>query len=295
MSGLILEIQHGALDKSTAVSDLLRKALAASKKLDIDEVVAWIEKELDGYKLLADLPDYRKLRGRIHVFNPYQGYQLLHMPKKWADTVEKFNVFDSVARLESVVAGNSDGTVTYSLDAAVANAIMKGMEVPLTPSLHVPVGSLVGVLDKVRNHILTWALDLEKKGVKGDGLSFTPTEVQAASQISYVTNIGAMHNSQFQQNSSGTQTYNSDKSAPLLDVMVELIQRLTELPELVREEVRADAETVIAQVNSPKPKASIMSEAVKSLRAVLENAAGGVLSSDMLPRLVKAASDCGFN
>lgn len=294
MSGLILEIQNGALDKDVAVSDLLRKALAASKKLDIDEMVAWIENELNGYRSASDLPEYRKLRGRLRVWNPYRGYQPLNMSKEMADVAERLWLYDSAAALETAIARNDDGVV-FSLDASKKNALMNGMEIPLEPSMYVPAGSLVGILNSVRNYILNWALELEKKGIKGDGLSFSAKEVHAAAQVSYVTNIGTMNNSQLQQSSSGAQTYTNGDVAPLLSLMEELISRLGELPEDLRGEARSDVETVISQVNSPKPKAGIIKEAIKSLRSILENAAGGILSSDMLPRLVKIATDCGFN
>lgn len=48
------------------------------------------------------------------------------------------------------------------------------------PQLHIPITSLVPILDAVRNAILKWSLKLEEDGIKGDGLSFSKDERQTA-------------------------------------------------------------------------------------------------------------------
>ena len=52
-----------------------------------------------------------------------------------------------------------------------------------------------------------------------------------------------------------------------------------------REELRAELMTLQAQAASPKPKWAIIKATVGSIKAVLENAAGGVLSAKALPYL----------
>jgi hypothetical protein len=44
-----LELQRDALERSIAVSDLLRKALVVSRKLGIDSIQEWLNSELNGY------------------------------------------------------------------------------------------------------------------------------------------------------------------------------------------------------------------------------------------------------
>jgi len=295
MSGLITEIQAGALSKTTSVTDLLRMALTASKKLSITDMEQWIAWELDGYPSTDDLPDYRKLTGIIRVWNPYHGWQPLHMQTDLAEAVQRLWLTDAIAELENTIAGN-DGMVQYALPAGKANALMKAMDFPLEPRMFVSSSSLLGIVEAVRNHILRWTLELEKKGVSGEGLTFTPKEVQAASQVHYVTNIGVMTNSQLQQHSSGSQalTVNADLAA-LRDLMGVVLSRLDEVPRNRTAEAKADAETVIAQVDSQSPKPGILRESLKSLRSILENAAGSALASDVLPRLTALAAACGVS
>lgn len=294
MSGLITEIQAGALSKTAGVTDLLRMALAASKKLGIEDMEQWIAWELDGYPSTDDLPDYRKLSGIIRVWNPYHGLQPLHMPADIAEAAQRVWLTDAIASLEDTVAG-SDGMVQYALPAGKANALMKGMEVALEPRMFVSSSALLGIIEAVRNHILRWTLELEKKGVSGEGLTFTFKEVQAASQVHYVTNIGVMTNSQLQQHSSGPQTISvTPDFAALRDLMGEVLSRINEVPRDQAAVAKADAETVIAQVDSQSPKFGILSESLKSLRSILENAGGSVLASDILPKLTALVAACGL-
>ena len=55
----------------------------------------------------------------------------------------------------------------------------------------------------MRNRVLEWALELEKKGIIGEGMTFSTEERKAAGQTTYqaITNIGSMKNSQLSQNS----------------------------------------------------------------------------------------------
>lgn len=63
MSSVILDLQKEALDKDISVNDLLRKAYVVARKLKIDEFEKWTQLELNGYKELEDIPDYRHLVG----------------------------------------------------------------------------------------------------------------------------------------------------------------------------------------------------------------------------------------
>lgn len=295
MSGLILEIQAEALDSNAKVTDLLRKALVASKKLNIADMQQWIADELSGYSSPNVVPEYRRLRGRVQVWNPYHGLQPLNMPEDLAEMVGRIWLTQSAAELESLIEQNKTGMVRFSLEAAQSNYLMKNMEVPMEPRLSISATEIVGVMDTVRNHILNWALELERSGVVGEGLSFSVKEVQAASTVNYVTNIGTMAHSQIQQHSSGSQTMSNgaDLSA-LMDLMLEIKQAAAMTPSASAREAVADAETIMAQVGSPKPKDGILRESLKSLRSILEGASGSALG-DLLPKLIAVTVAAGMS
>ena len=91
MTGLVLELQRNALDKSVDVTDLLRKAKVVSKKLGIVETEGWIELELSGYPDdESTIPYYREISGTLRAHNPYHGWQPLHF--ECADLAESLSV-----------------------------------------------------------------------------------------------------------------------------------------------------------------------------------------------------------
>ena len=211
MSSLILEIQAEALDQGSDVSALLRKALAASKKLDITDMEEWLDNELGGYGDVGQLPGYRKLKGIIRCWNPYRGWIPLHMPPEYARSAERLWLVESMAMLVNATK-SKEGMIQYALPVGKSHALMKAMQVPLEPAMFISVSSIIGVIDTVRTHVLKWALALEKSGVIGESMSFSLKEVQAAAQINYITNIGVMSSSQLQQGSTGSQSMALGKS-----------------------------------------------------------------------------------
>ena len=62
------------------------------------------------------------------------------------------------------------------------------------------------------------------------------------------------------------------------------------LNEEARNELKADIDTIESQINSPKPKHSIIREGIKSVRNILEGAAGSVLAAELLKMLFKLGS-----
>ncbi|MGI4683819.1 hypothetical protein ACR2Y7_26825 [Klebsiella pneumoniae] len=62
---MVLRFQRMALDNETSTSDLLRMAKAIAVKLQLTDVIEWIDFELDGYPAGVTVPDYRITRGRI--------------------------------------------------------------------------------------------------------------------------------------------------------------------------------------------------------------------------------------
>ncbi len=200
MSGLVLELQAEALSRETSVSDLLRKALAVSKKLGVSEIEEWINYELKGYPIDSEVPEYRTVHGQIKVWNLYHGWQPLHFgDPELGEKLSSRKIMQPIGELDAL--NTSDGTLHVPFPEHVKNSLMKAMKIPLEPTLHVPSTEVVGILDAVRNIILEWALELEQNGILGEGMSFSKEEKITASQVTYqITNyIGSMSNSQLQQ------------------------------------------------------------------------------------------------
>lgn len=148
--------------------------------------------------------------------------------------------------------------------------------------------SLGNTVNAVRDAILDWAVVLESQNILGEELSFSDQEVKTAQAMpQQPTQIsGTFLNAQFQIGSPRSQqhlTINRDDIADLSRFVEALASSSagSRLGDEVREELEAEIATLRAQIRSPKPKAGVIVEALKSVRTVAEGAAGGVLASSI--------------
>ena len=163
------------------------------------------------------------------------------------------------------------------------------MEVPMEPGIFVDKSQIHAILDRVRNMILEWSLDLEGQGIMGDGLTFSQEEKQAATNITF--NIGSMSHSQIQQGTEGlTQTLDiTNVDLNQVETFLQALkQSLNELglQEGQKAQLDADIQTIEPQLSAPEPKDSIIKESLRSIRNILEGVAGSTIASGLLSRLV---------
>lgn len=202
MDSLVLELQRDALDKGVEITFLLRKALLVSRKLKIKDIQEWIGSELNGYEY-DKVPEYRKITGEIKAFNPYRGWISVDVDRTAKEIFCRRNVSLGVSQVESLIVGSSDGYFSMNYSPEQARFLMDSMGEDFKPILQAALHQLVRVIDTIRTKVLEFALDLEEKGILGEGISFSKDEQVLAQSITYNTiNIHRMDNSQIQQASS---------------------------------------------------------------------------------------------
>ncbi|TFH89294.1 AbiTii domain-containing protein [Vibrio ouci] len=293
MSGLVLELQRDALNNSVGTSSLVRKALVVSKKLGIKDVEGWLNQELNGYTDPEEsLPIYRELHGALKVHNPVRGL----IPFRIANSslthdLSHRKIPHSIAELESTIKSNGTGKLIMNYPPEIRDRLMEVMDLPMEPFLEVSTSQIVAVIDSLRNEVLNWALELEQKGVKGEGMTFSHTEKQAAESVTYkiTNNIGSMQNSQLQQASDNSHQsmdfeVNDSHVAEFLEVLKSSISQL-HLNESDAKELNAEVATIEHQLASPKPKKIILSESLKSVRNIIEGTTGSIVATGLLAQL----------
>lgn len=194
MNSLVFELQTDALDDSVSVLNLLRKALVVAKKLDIQEFENWIELELNGYTEKESIPKYRFVQGILKGLNPFHGWQniiagdavFLDLQK----SVCNRPVIQPISELIALIQ-NANGstrlqlTLSPELESLLINFV--GGDIPVR--LFISSASIQRIVDAVKDIILRWALQLEKDGIVGQGISFSPQEKAIASKHSYQISI----------------------------------------------------------------------------------------------------------
>ena len=176
---LLADIQAAAVDPHHSLSDLLRKCQILAFRLRHEPFKAWVAHELGGYPNDATLPPYRaSLRGEIraHLSGPFGSrgnnvpVPLSLIPPTSRDEATRFNFYQGVAALESTVAEAMAGGRTtiksmFPVEVYARMEIWEGHET-MAMWLQIPISSLVGVLDQVRNRALGFVLEIESENPK---------------------------------------------------------------------------------------------------------------------------------
>ncbi|MBT2764045.1 hypothetical protein [Paenibacillus sp. ISL-20] len=290
MESLVLELQREAYHQQTSASSLLRKAYTLSRKLKVHKFTEWAELELNGYKDSKNLPEYRSLNGEIKAFNPYRGYIPAYFHAEIESLIKVKEIFSPITEVELLVkqGEEGEGMLMYKFPSEIQLRLMEMNRVDFEVSLHIPVSQFNNILNKVRNIILDWTLELEEEGVLGEGMTFSEKEQQKANESSapIINYIGNMINSQLQQNTENSVQelkVGEFKVESLVDFLGKLEKFQDEIsdPELKRE-LESEIEVLKSQVKSPKPKKSIIREALKSVRNITEGISGSLIATGIL-------------
>ncbi|MBN3892791.1 MAG: hypothetical protein HWQ43_27890 [Nostoc sp. JL31] len=190
MSSLVFELQTDALNSSVSVLSLLRKALVVAKKLGIQEFDNWIELELNGYTEIKSIPNYRFVQAQLRGLNPFHGWQpivaddtyILELFKAICNRPVTQPISELLALIQNT--GSNNGLKLILSPEIESSLIMStGLEVPV--KISIGSASIQRIVDTVIDIILRWALQLEKDGIIGEGISFSPQEKAIASNHSY--------------------------------------------------------------------------------------------------------------
>ena len=290
MSSIVLDLQRDCLDPKFQVSDLLRKALLIARKLKQIDFEEYLNNEIDGYQQKCKVPDYRIVHGEVKAFNPYHGWvPVFFSDQQMAEMLRQRPISSSIVELEDLLSGEKKGTTfQVPFSPEIESKLMDGANLPLKPTLHVGTSQVRGILERVRKIILDWTLKLEDQKIFGENMQSSNEEVKTAESPQYTVQnfFGPVSGSQIQQGGSNSpQTYNNDQSSN--EKILELIKEIKKeeknlnLPPERAKELTSEIQTIEAQIASPKPKATIISESLKSTRNILEGTTGSLIAAKL--------------
>lgn len=291
MGSVIRELQQDALNRGVAISDLLRKALVVARKLGLAEFHEWIANELNGYAKAEEVPEYRRISGQARAWNPYRGWIPIVLGTSEQEAwLTQRNATQSAAEVETLLENRQqDGLLHMPFSVETQRYLFRDAPFESEATLFVQYSSLAKILDSVRTIILNWALKLEEDGILGEGLAFSDTDkAQARAQGQSIVNFyGPVSNPQVQQNAPGATQVVVARSLDM-DVVGKLIEDLAKarasfgLPGETAREFDSELATLLAQVESPRPKEGIVREGLRSMRNILEGAGGGVAADAII-------------
>jgi hypothetical protein len=291
MASIVLELQREALARDVPVPDVLRKALVVARKLALRDFETWINHELHGYPPDAEIPPYRIMRGEIRGLDPYRGWLPIQFESpQQNERLSRRPLHQAIGEVQSLADQPLGGDLVMSFPPEGERALQRAIRDNVPVKSFVSPASLAGVLSAVRTKVVEWTLSLEEQGVKGEELSFTDAEKQAAAQASNITNVflGAVHSQQIQHASPHATQIIATNPLDLeeLRAFVEALKsQLGGMPVDAPQRAELDAElaTVEAQLRSPSPKNTILRESLLTVRRVLEGAVSSA-AGDLLTR-----------
>lgn len=170
---LLRDIQSAATASDKPVSEVLRMCAVLAKRLGHEPLAQWVKLELDGYPDVELVPDYRT--HPVQVLSQQVGpmaHEIGNVPVPQSAVPEEFreNIFnvrlgEGAAKLESF-ADTDQKSLSMPVNQDFVLAYLGHGKIlqrytTMTAWRAMPVAVLNGVLDTVRNRILTFALEIE--------------------------------------------------------------------------------------------------------------------------------------
>jgi hypothetical protein len=178
-SSIVIELQKLATDENESITKLLKQALIVATKLNLLDFQIWINKELDGYNNVKEVPKYRHVMGEIKAWNPYNR---IWIPLIWRDFPKgglERSITQPISEIEYIFKkqdNNKKNFLTIPFSSEQQAILIEHFDPPSPPVLIIPRSSMSKILDAVRNIILRWSLKLEAEGILGEKMSFTEDE-----------------------------------------------------------------------------------------------------------------------
>lgn len=178
-SSIVIELQKLATDENESITKLLKQALIVATKLNLLDFQIWINKELDGYNNVKEVPKYRHVMGEIKAWNPYNR---IWIPLIWRDFLKgglERSIVQPISEIEYIFKkqdNNKKNFLTIPFSSEQQAILIEHFDPPSPPVLIIPRSSMSKILDAVRNIILRWSLKLEAEGILGEEMSFTEDE-----------------------------------------------------------------------------------------------------------------------
>lgn len=169
---LLRDIQNSAIDSKNDISTLLRQCKVLAARLSSNELGEWADQELNGYKDVKNLPNYRIINTELKGnFSGAFGRALNNAPiplscfdKKFRDDLSKAYGTQPISSYEALIKSSKGDNfieqIPADLVAYYSQKIYQGM-VCLSAWKEIPYGSIVSLVDVVRNKILDFALKIE--------------------------------------------------------------------------------------------------------------------------------------
>lgn len=293
MASLVEQLQRDASDDNVRVATTLRRMKIAAFKLNLGSVETWVDHELKGYGL-TDVPSYRIVPGRLRAFNPFRGWIPVTGPV--AERLSNVEINQSINSIEDLLSLDPADNLGMAVSPGLANILDDGFDVRFGKyQWRLGRSNIVSIVDNVRSLALDWAIELERRGITGSGMSFTDEEKNLAKNSGSNITVGpnaTIIGNLGQGNTSGhIVAYSTDATA----VLGLLDQIAPHRENLIASGVSADSlDSALAKLREecgrPTPNQGFIKAALTNLRNTVSGAAGSLIASGIVATITTLLS-----
>jgi hypothetical protein len=283
--GIIQEIQNDLLNNKIKLSEILIKAKIPATKLNLLEFKNWLNKEIQGYDIKDEHPQYRCIKGVCRYKDNFNGWQHLKFMSLQSENDLSYILYSkSVYEIEELLETTPYTEYQTFVSAALIQkyALNRFSDI----AIFIQRRSLSNILNGVRGKLMEYIAELDDIGIEGNNSNFTQAEKDKAQTIVNQTiNVsgGNFMNQVASENS--MQELNDGLDIQQIQTIIQLLQSLQnsiEINENTKKELKNELLTITKELQQPLPKSSIIKEGLKSIRTILEGAAGGALTQTVL-------------
>ncbi|MCG2785150.1 MAG: hypothetical protein L6461_08605 [Anaerolineae bacterium] len=311
---ILSQIQADLLNQNAVLSDVLRKAKVLAYQLESTELKNWVNRELDGYKIRADLPDYRILRAAC-IGKWTNGYWMvsgkvvpMHLieDKKIKDMLTAYPVYDGIRYVEQLAQKHEGHFIlppetTSFINHYVQESGYAYAEIEYAIGKH----DFEQVLDTVKNRLLDFILELSENWNTNETLpskdllnNLVSVHIyNSQSQGGQMSTVFDQRGQQVsnQYNAAGNITINANNKDELISELEKIRSEIerAKTSQGLNQDVAIEVEYHLLQANKEaqkaKPNKGAFLEHVEKAKALLANmvAVAGLVSA--LSKIVEIA------
>ena len=156
-------------------------------KLNLIEFGQWVNKELVRYTdvPVSAIPEYRKLYGTPEALNTIRGWMTIRFQSAKEEHICSIAPIGiSVPEIEQALnKPDRYGYFVCDYPPEIKHSIMQTINYGDDLRIRVATSKVFGILEAVRNIVLSWTLEMEQSGVLGEGLMFTKDDKAKSAEI----------------------------------------------------------------------------------------------------------------
>lgn len=175
---LISQIINELINDEKSINGALLKTKVLASRIQNNELLNWVNAELNGYAAIKDLPDYRKnitvyLRGNYSNGNTrYQNQPIptVGLNQEFQKTLQTTEFSDSIVALENLIKNKECSTLESPLSAEAIGLIESNWINMGNPFLQlhnvakvISTSSIIEIISVVRNKLLDFMLKVDEE------------------------------------------------------------------------------------------------------------------------------------